>query len=915
MNLREVPSGDGPMRSRANGGTVDTEALSQAFAFLDPAADGASKPLTRQEQKARKKEIKKLMAAADREFSRAKKGYASEAKKERSKQKKHRKTIQQQLKERDKELVKKTSFQRAKRRNAKDTASFLGYESMFSDGICEVESGLFSRTISFSDISYQSGREDTQKEIFNSLCGLLDYFGAESMIQWNVINTPLLKEEIGSRKFFDPSVQETESAKEDAAILNKILNDKMKEGVSNIKRERYLTFSVGAASADDAVPMLARMEADSSNSLSRIGSYVKTEDGTNRLKTIHSQIRPGKPFIFDYDTDITLGSPQTTKDIIAPSMIDFAPEGEADHFVSEDMYGQILVMRRFGSELSDRALSEIVDLPLPMNVAIHLQPMDKAKSVALVKKQLAWIDKEIIEEQRTAVNKGYDFTILPPELQYSKEEAGSLLDHLQNKNQRLYTFTGLIYTYAPSKEELDNQILQIISVARKNSIDLEPLKYRQREGLNSVLPLGHNHVQVSRMFTTAQAAIFMPFNTAELDHPGGLYAGQSKLSNNLVMINRKLLASPMGYVSGKPGAGKGVRCKTEIACTRLANPDDQIFVVDRAGEYTLVTENYDGTVIKLGVDSSTFMNPFDLAGLGHMTREAAIAFKVDAILAQAGASAEEAGRPLSEGDQSIIQRCVEKAYSKAEAKEAGSVPLLENFYRLLREQPEPQAEDIALRYERYVSGTMDFFNKHSNVDFEKKLIDINLKELPDSMLVFALVNICEAIRNQMYRNFDRGISTWLYLEETQSFFKYATVLNYFSRLNKEGRKFGLLLTGITQNSVAMLEKEEARDIVLNADYIMLLKQSPLDRKAWVDFLSLSPTEEKYIDESTNAGDGLLIVGAARAEGATAAARIPIKGKFPDGNKLYDLFSTDPNETADDKKRAAALREAALHGNR
>lgn len=54
----------------------------------------------------------------------------------------------------------------------------------------------------------------------------------------------------------------------------------------------------------------------------------------------------------------------------------------------------------------------------------------------------AWIDKEIIEEQRSAVNKGYDFSILPQELKYSKEETEDVLDHLQNKNQRLYVFTG-----------------------------------------------------------------------------------------------------------------------------------------------------------------------------------------------------------------------------------------------------------------------------------------------------------------------------------------------------------------------------------------------------------------------------------------------------------------------------------------
>ena len=68
---------------------------------------------------------------------------------------------------------------------------------------------------------------------------------------------------------------------------------------------------------------------------------------------------------------------------------------------------------------------------------------------------------------------------------------------------------------------------------------------------------------------------------------------------------------------------------------------------------------------------------------------------------------------------------------------------------------------------------------------------------------------------------------------------------------------------------------------------MLLKQSPLDRMKWAELLNLSEQEEECIDESAEQGDGLLIAG---------NARVPIRGKFPSGNVLYDLFSTNPNET-------------------
>ena len=40
----------------------------------------------------------------------------------------------------------------------------------------------------------------------------------------------------------------------------------------------------------------------------------------------------------------------------------------------------------------------------------------------------------------------------------------------------------------------------------------------------------------------------------------------------------------------------------------------------------------------------------------------------------------------------------------------------------------------------------NFFNHQCNVDFNTRIVDFNLKDLPDSMLVFALINVCEAVR-------------------------------------------------------------------------------------------------------------------------------------------------------------------------
>lgn len=881
-NAMDVPDFDIDVFVHTSGETYGNGTHISSNATIDEQALGslvyrtqtAGKKLSRKEKKAAKNELKQRMKESRTKY----------------------RSVKTQLKDRDKELSDKTADARKKRASAKNVVQYLGYNAMHQDGICEVEEGLFSASIAFDDTSYHSVRDEQQKDMFAGLTRLYDQFGANTLVQMSVINTPLLEEEVGNRRFFNPDTQDTEDAKSDAAVFNGILNEKVKEGVSNIRRHRYLTYSVNADNADAAARALSRIETESSRILNSIGSKPHVLNGTQRLAVMHSLLNPYKPFYFDYQTDISAKSVQSTKDCIAPTQIDFKPDGVfSDCFkLDNGVYGQVLVMKKFGSELSDRALADIVDLPIPMAVTWFVQPMEKSKAINFVRSRSAWIDKEIIEEQRSAVNKGYDFSILPQELKYSKEETEDVLDHLQNKNQRLYIFTGLIYTYAQSKEKLDTHVMRIISTARQNSIELDTYDYRQRKGLNSILPLGHNHVEISRMFTTAQVAILVPFATQELDEVGGNYYGQNKHSKNLVLCNRKNLTSPMGFVCGKTGSGKGMFVKTEITGTIFANPTDEIFIIDRAGEYTGITERYGGNTYHFGVGAETYLNPFDTVSVEHLGRNEQIAFKIDAMLAQAAASAADSGQNLSEADQSIIQRCVELAFERAAHRGDNLPPTLQDFYDIAKEQPEHQAANIALRYERFVKGAMDFFNHQSNTDFNSRIIDFNLKDLPDSMLVFALINVCEAVRNRMYYNANRGVRTWLYVEEMQSLFAYPTVLNYFSRFANEGRKFGLLLTGITQNAVAMLNNKAAQNIVLNADFLMLLKQSPLDRMKWAELLNLSDQEAECIDESAEAGDGLLIAG---------KARVPIRGKFPQGNVLYELFSTNPNE----KKEQAGLR--------
>ena len=785
----------------------------------------------------------------------------------------------------------KLKRQKKARAQAGEIASYIGYDAIYKDGIAQVEEGLFSQTIEFSDISYQSARRENQQNIFTVLSSLYNYFGADSCVQLTIANVPIPDEEIGKKRFFEASGPDTEKyAKE----YNRILNDKMREGVSNLTRHRYLTYMVGADDVWEAVPKLSRIKGDVIDTLSRIRCEAHALNGTERIEAIQSQLRPKSPFTFDWDK-VSPVSNTRTKDLIAPALIDFKPHGRADIFRVDNAYGCVVSIRTFGSMLEDDYLAKIIDLPMPLSVNLHIQPIAQSDALALVKRQLDWMDKEIIDEQMSAVKKGYDYQILPPELRFSKEEAEELLDFLRNKSERLFVYTGLVYTWADSLEELDRRVQQVTSVAQGCTIGLEPLHFRQRQALNSVLPLGDNHVTVSRYLTTGQVAMQMPFASQSLDEAGGGYYGQSKESGNLVLCDRKRLASPMGFVCGKPGSGKSFSVKREITNTVLAHPEDEVVIFDPAGEYGNLVGALGGANVELAPGCSAVLNPLDTADVADRADAAKLAYKTDAVLALSSALMAEGREGLPERDRSIIARCVGEAYR--ECARDGRLPTLGDFHAALLAQPEPEAADIALRYERYVKGALSFFNHQSNVGFENRITNVDFKDLSQNMRVFGMLTALEAVRNRMYANFERGVTTWLYIDEVQSLFGHPAIISYFSKFWAEGRKFNLICTGITQNSTYMLEHEDARNMVLNSDFVLLHKQSHLDRKSWVDLLALSAQEEGYIDDSIKAGEGLLVAG---------GVRVPLKDDFPKG-ALYDLFNTKPEEIAQIKRAQAFAR--------
>jgi hypothetical protein len=755
----------------------------------------------------------------------------------------------------------------------------VAYRRLFEDGICEIEPGLYSKTFKFSDINYQTAKPEEQKEIFARYCQALNYADASTKLQITILNRHLDTDVFGQEMFLPLAKDDHDQYRLE---VNQMLAEKILAGQNSIMREKYLTFSAPAPTYYDAVAALSRLESDLTGHFRELGCTVQTLSGLARLEILQKQLCPGEKFTFTYDSLVE--SSLTTKSLITPDSFDFSAK---DSFEFGDYFGQVLYLKDLPADLSDRFISELADLPFDLTVTLHISGVEQDKAFALVKQKISFMEQQKIDEIKKAQKAGYDTDMIPYELKYSLKEAQELLDGLQNKNQRMFKVTLTVFTFALDKTTLQDQIYQIMATARgKANCKLGKLDFLQREGLNTSLVLGKNHLELERTLTTESTAIFVPFTTQELFQSGGMYYGLNALSRNLILFNRKTLKAPNGMILGTPGAGKSFAAKREMVNVLLTDPSSEVLIIDPEREYTALTKGLGGEVVHISAGSKAYINPLDIT-MDYADDDDPILLKSEFVLSLCELLVGGKGG-LSPAQKTVIDRTCKLTYQPFFAhKNPGVPPTLQDFYQVLLKQPEPEAAAIALALELYIKGTLSVFSHHTNVNTQNRLVVYDIRDLGKQLRTFGMLIVLDQIWNRITRNRQLGKRTWIYIDEIQLLFQNEYSANYFFELWSRARKWGAIPTGITQNVETLLLSDLARRMLSNSDFIMIMNQAGSDRQELAKLLNISDKQLSFVTNA-EAGQGLLFAG---------SSIVPFIDDFPQKTKLYQMMTTKIEEVA------------------
>lgn len=777
-----------------------------------------------------------------------------------------------------KRLVEKKKRDKQARKVPRSAQQTIPYVEMCKDGICKVNSRLYTKTIRFSDINYQLAQNDDKTAIFENWCDFLNYFDSSIFVQLSFINQRASLNEF--KKAINIPQQE-DDFNDIRTEYSDMLQNQLVKGNNGLIKRKYITFGIDADSFKSAKPKLDRIEIDILNNFKTLGVETEPLTGYERLRVLHDvfNMDSNEPFRFSFDMTARTGL--SSKDFIAPTSFDLR-EGKV--FKMGRTIGAVSFLQILAPELNDRMLADFLDMDSNITVNLHIKTLDQAQAIKQIKTKITDLDKMKIEEQKKAVRSGYDMDIIPSDLATYGGEAKRLLQDLQTRNERMFLVTIILMNTSNNRQKLENNIFQTASIAQKYNCALKRLDFQQEAGLMSSLPIGINQIEIQRGLTTSSTAVFVPFTTQEIFQRGeALYYGLNALSNNMIMVDRKLLKNPNGLILGTPGSGKSFSAKREMTNAFLLTNDD-IIVCDPEAEYFPLVHKLGGQVIRISPISMDYINPLDI-NLNYSEEESPLTLKSDFILSlcELIVGGKNGLEPV---EKTLIDRSVRLVYQDFLADPVPEkMPILEDLYNILLRQNEPEAKRIATALEIYVHGSLNVFNHRTNVDVQNRLVCYDIKELGKQLKKLGMLVVQDQVWNRVTVNRAQRKATRYYMDEFHLLLKEEQTAAYSVEIWKRFRKWGGIPTGITQNVKDLLASREIENIFENSDFIYMLNQASGDRQILSKALNISPSQLNYVTNS-NAGEGLIFYG---------STIIPFKDDFPKDTMLYRIMTTKPEE--------------------
>ncbi len=526
-------------------------------------------------------------------------------------------------------------------------------------------------------------------------------------------------------------------------------------------------------------------------------------------------------------------------------------------------------------EQNDILLKTLLDTNINMNISIFYEKQDQYKTIKDLTYHIGNVGVDINEKNKNRDD--IDIAI------YTYNDAKYIRKEMQVNNEDLYFLYIYVNIFADNLKDLNFYLNSIEGLMQSKGMQTRRANFREEQVFKSCLPIMENDIDIKnsarRNILTSGLISTYPFITSSIFDEEGIFIGKNIYNNSLIFVDRyntEKYRNANMCIFGTSGAGKSFYTKLLILRYRLMGIEQ--YVIDPEREYVNLAKELNGTEIKIGPSSNTFVNVFDIREESLEDGEKGfLATKIAKLIGFFNLIFGE----LNEEEKAILEDKIIELYNSKNInfddeslfienknniisrkfKSSLDMPILEEFYDILKN--DEKTKKFSIKLIPFIKGSLNFFNNYTNIELNNKLIIADVYELGEENLKYGMYLFTELFWDKIKIN--RKNKKAIYLDEIWRLIGVTSnkeVASFIYKIFKTIRKYGGSGVAITQDISDLFSLENGiygKSILSNSSIksFFLLEEDNI--KILSENVNLSEKEKIEI-KSLKRGESLMFIG-------------------------------------------------------
>ena len=541
----------------------------------------------------------------------------------------------------------------------------------------------------------------------------------------------------------------------------------------------------------------------------------------------------------------------------------------------DNLFFSGLIVVNYYREQNDILLKTLLDTNINMNISVFYEKQDQYKTIKDLTYHIGNVGVDINEKNKNRDD--IDIAI------YTYNDAKYIRKEMQVNNEDLYFLYIYVNIFADNLKDLNFYLNSIEGLMQSKGMQTRRANFREEQVFKSCLPIMENDVDIKnsarRNILTSGLISTYPFITSSIFDEEGIFIGKNIYNNSLIFVDRyntEKYRNANMCIFGTSGAGKSFYTKLLILRYRLMGIEQ--YVIDPEREYVNLAKELNGTEIKIGPSSNTFVNVFDIREESLEDGEKGyLATKIAKLIGFFNLIFGE----LNEEEKAILEDKIIELYNSKNInfddeslfienknniiskkfKSSLDMPILEEFYDILKN--DEKTKKFSIKLIPFIKGSLNFFNNYTNIELNNKLIIADVYELGEENLKYGMYLFTELFWDKIKIN--RKNKKAIYLDEIWRLIGVTSnkeVASFIYKIFKTIRKYGGSSVAITQDISDLFSLENGiygKSIFSNSSIksFFLLEEDNI--KILSENVNLSEKEKIEI-KSLKRGESLMFIG-------------------------------------------------------